>query len=153
MYQIEFRGTKQHANCDGLSRLPQPQAPAEKPDKVEMFHTSVVVALPVTEQELRTQTRRDPMLSCVLELVQSGWEGAEVHPKLIPYAHHGAEMTIHHGILMWGGRVVVPAKSSGNSPRGPHWYGQDERLVPGVRLVTLSHFFISISYDKNLSLS
>ena len=56
------------------------------------------------------QNRRDPVLSCVLELVQSGWEGAEVHPELIPYAHRGIEMTIHHGILMWGSRVVVLTK-------------------------------------------
>ena len=109
-YQIEFRGTKQHANCDGLSRLPQPHAPAEKHDEVEMFHTSVVEALPVTDQELTMQTRRDPVLSRVLELVQSEWEGAEVHPELTPYAHRGTEMTMHHGILMWGSRVVVPTK-------------------------------------------
>ena len=50
------------------------------------------------------------MLSHVLELVQLGWEGAEVHRELILYAHRGTEMTIHHGILMWGSRVVVPAK-------------------------------------------
>ena len=109
-YQTEFRGTKQQANCDGLSHLPQPQAPAKKPDEVEMFHTSVVEALPVTDQELRMQTRRDPVLSRVLELVQSGWEGAEDHLELIPYARRGSEMTIHHGILMWGSRVVVPTK-------------------------------------------
>ena len=109
-YSIEFRGTKQHANCDGLSRLPQPSTPADKPDEVEMFQTTVVEALPVTEQELRMQTRRDPVLSRVLELVQSGWQGTEVHPELIPYAHRGNEITIHHGVLMWGSRVVVPAK-------------------------------------------
>lgn len=59
-HSIEFRGIKQHArdhdllswqhaNCDGLSRLPQPQAPADKPDEVEMFHTTPVEVLPVTE--------------------------------------------------------------------------------------------------------
>ena len=102
-----------------------------------MFHTSVVEALPVTDQELRKQTRRDPVLFRVLEFVQSGWEGADVYPELIPYARRGTEMTIHRGILTWGIRVVVQAKrkSSGNSPRGTHRYGQDERLVPGVRLV------------------
>ena len=45
------------------------------------------------------------MLSRVLELVQSGWEGAEVHPELITY---GTGMAIHHEILMWRSRVVVP---------------------------------------------
>ena len=109
-YSIEFRDTKQHANCDGLSRLPQPSTPADKPDEVEMFQTTVVEALPVTEQELRMQTRRDPVLSRVLELVQSGWQGTDVHPELIPYAHRGNEITIHHGVLMWGSRIVVPAK-------------------------------------------
>lgn len=56
------------------------------------------------------QTRRDPVLSRVLELVQSGWQGTELHPELIHYAHRGNEITIHHGVLMWGSRVVVPAK-------------------------------------------
>ncbi|PFX22695.1 Retrovirus-related Pol polyprotein [Stylophora pistillata] len=109
-YNIEFRGTKQHANCDGLSRLPQPSAPADKPDEVRVFHTTVVEALRVTEHDLRMQTRRDPVLSRFLELVQSGWQGTELHPELIPYAHRGNEITIHHGVLMWGSRVVVPAK-------------------------------------------
>lgn len=56
------------------------------------------------------QTRRDPVLSRVLELVQSGWQGTELHPELIHYAHRGNEITIHHGVLTWGSRVVVPAK-------------------------------------------
>ena len=49
-------------------------------------------------------------LIVILEFVQSGWEGANVHPELIPYAHRGTEITIHHGILMWGSRVVDPTK-------------------------------------------
>lgn len=107
---IEFQGTKQHANCDGLSRLPQPQKPADKPNEVEVFHTTVVEALPVTEQALRMHTQRDPVLSCALELVQLGWQGTEVHPELIPYAHRGSELATHYGVLMWGNRVVVPNK-------------------------------------------
>ena len=137
-YSIEFRGTKQHANCDLLSPLPQSSAPANKPDEVEIFHTFVVEALPVTEQELRMQTRRDPVLSHFLELVQSGWQGTELHPELIPYAHLGNEITIHHGVLMWGSRVVVPAKLRerfGNASRGSNWYCQDKGFVTGVCLV------------------
>ena len=137
-YSIEFRGTKQHANCDRLSPLPQSLAPADKPDEVEIFHTFVVEALPVTEQELRMQTRRDPVLSHFLELVRSGWQGTELHPELIPYVHCSNEITIHHGVLMWGSRVVVPAKLRerfGNASRGSNWYCQDKGFVTGVCLV------------------
>ena len=38
---------------------------------MEMIHISVVEALSVTEQETRKQTHRDPILSRVLEVVQS----------------------------------------------------------------------------------
>ena len=138
-YQIEFRGSKQHANFDGLSRLPLPQAPAENQDEVEMFHTSAVEALPVTDQELRMQTSRDPVLPRFLEFVQLGWEGADVHPELISYAHRWTEMTIHHKNSYVGkqscGSDQAKRKSSGNSLGGTHRFGQDERLVPGVRLV------------------
>ena len=60
--------------------------PDGKPDEVEMIHISVIKALPVTEQETRKQTHRDPILSRVLEVVQSGWREAEAHFELIPTA-------------------------------------------------------------------
>ena len=46
--------------------------PDDRPDEVDMIHISVVEALSVTEQETRKQTHRDPILSRVLEVVQSG---------------------------------------------------------------------------------
>ena len=42
--------------------------------------------------------------------MQSRWQGKEVRPEFIPYAHSGNEITIHHGVLMWGHRVDIPAK-------------------------------------------
>ena len=59
-----------------------------------------IQALPVTEQELRMQTCRDPVLPSVLELVQSGWQEKETHPELIPYVYHESEITVHHSVLM-----------------------------------------------------
>lgn len=73
---------------------------------MEVFHTTIAEALPVTEHKLRMQTRRDPILSSVLELVQSGWQGTELHPELISYAHRGNKITVHQGVLMWGSGVV-----------------------------------------------
>ena len=60
--------------------------PDDRPDEVDMIHISVVEALSVTEQETRKQTHRDPILSRVLEVVQSGWREAEAHLELIPTA-------------------------------------------------------------------
>lgn len=84
-YGIEQRGTKQHANCDGLSRLPLVRAPEDKPDEVELFYVAVVDTLPVTEKDLRKVTSHNPLLSRVMQFVESDWEGAESHPDIAPY--------------------------------------------------------------------
>ena len=42
VYGIEYRGSKQHANCDLLSHLPLCQLLEDKPDEVEMFPMTVV---------------------------------------------------------------------------------------------------------------
>ena len=109
-YCIEFWGTTQHANCDSLSCLPHARAPDDKPDEVEMFHTAVGEALPVTEKELRKQTCRDWILSRVLELIQMGWQEVEAHTELIPFAQSKSELGTHKGAPMWDSRVVVPTK-------------------------------------------
>ena len=57
--------------------------PDGKPDEVEIIHISVIEALPVTEQETRKQTHRDPILYRVLEVVHSGWLEAEAHLELM----------------------------------------------------------------------
>lgn len=93
---------------------------------VEMFHTTLVEAFPVTEQELRMQRGWG-----------WGWQGREVHPELIPYAHRGNEITVHHGVLNVGKYNIrsnqTEKESFGNISRGLKWYGWDEGLVLGVR--------------------
>ena len=77
--------------------------PDGKPDEVEIIHISVIEALPVTEQETRKQTHRDPILSRVLEVVQSGWLEAEAHLELIPTAkvNQGLIRELQCGLLEW----------------------------------------------------
>ena len=45
-YDIKFRGTLQHANCDRLSRLPLLGSSTETPDKTEVYQVTAVGALP-----------------------------------------------------------------------------------------------------------
>ena len=110
-YTIQYRNTKQHANCDGLSRLPLTVTPPDKPDETEVHQLSVLETLPVKAKELKVYTRRDPVLAQVMELVQTGWEEPVNTPEIAPYAHRRDEITVHQGqILMWGNRVIVPRK-------------------------------------------
>ena len=97
--------------------------PEDKPDEVEMFHMTVA------ERELRRETHRDALLSRVVRLVELGWEGVVSQPNFAPYLNRKDELTMHHGILMWGNRAIVPTKLQGRVMEtlhegmsgGPEW--------------------------------
>lgn len=64
-YNMEFKGTKQHDSADVLSRLPLAITEEQKPmvqDKAEIFHTTLVDQLPVTNAELWKETQNNPTL-------------------------------------------------------------------------------------------
>ena len=113
-YTINYRNTKEHANCDGRSRLPMPGGAKDKLDESEVNQMSVVESLPVTEKELRSHNRRDPILARVVESVQNGWKGGATDPEVAPYANRKDKLTLLHGeVLLWGTRVIVPKKLQG----------------------------------------
>ena len=86
----------------------------DKPDESELYQMSLVESLPVTEKELRTNTRRDPILARVVESVQNGWKGGATDPEVAPYANRKDKLTLLHGeVLLWGTRVIVPKKLQG----------------------------------------
>ena len=74
-YAIDYCNTKEHANCDGLSRLPMSGGAKDRPDESEVYQMSVVESLPVTEKELRTHIRRDPRMDGKAERLTS-----KLHP-------------------------------------------------------------------------
>ncbi len=83
-FQIEYKPTKAHANADGLSRLPaasvsSPSLETCRPD-LEVFNMRQMEALPVTSEQLRTATRRDPVLSRVVNYTKRGWPPAHQLP-------------------------------------------------------------------------
>uniref|UniRef100_A0A3B1K3V1 Reverse transcriptase/retrotransposon-derived protein RNase H-like domain-containing protein n=1 Tax=Astyanax mexicanus TaxID=7994 RepID=A0A3B1K3V1_ASTMX len=71
-YTIEYRKGAQHANADGLSRLPLPQVPSKKQGAVEVFYTSQLDILPVSSTEIKRHTMSDATLSLVMEMVTTG---------------------------------------------------------------------------------
>ncbi|XP_030621125.1 uncharacterized protein K02A2.6-like [Chanos chanos] len=111
-YDIEFKGTRQHSNADGLSRLPLSTTEEEKTsslDPAEVFHTAVVDQLPVTNTEIQRQTRNDPTLSKVYNITMQGWpaHGNSMFPE---FSARRDQLSVCQGTLMCGSRVVVPSK-------------------------------------------
>ena len=108
-YDMVYRKTSDHGNANGLSRLPinSPATEADADgDAVETFHVSQFDPLPVTAEQVRRETRRDPTLAAVYQAVQTGDFSACTDHR--PYYHRRSELTSHQGCLLWGARVIIP---------------------------------------------
>ena len=70
-YEVVFRRTAEHSNADGLSRLPLEKAGT--PEESNIFHFTHVNDLPVTARDIADATKKDLVLSKVLQLVKCGW--------------------------------------------------------------------------------
>ena len=107
-YSIEYRNTHEHANADGLSRLPLASDAASHPVDVEVdaFHVAQLEHLPVTATQIRTATRQDPTWSSVYNAVQYG--NVESIADMQPFASRFDQLATHQGCLLWGSRVAIP---------------------------------------------
>ena len=65
---------------------------------------------PVSQKQIRTWTRTDPVLSRVLELTRGGWaaDTREETAELRPYRNRQAELSVENDCVLWGGRIVIP---------------------------------------------
>lgn len=111
-YVLKFRGTNQHCNADGFSRLPRTK-PQEVADKFEAattaFNIHQIKTLPVTPKELAAATITDPELSQVMRYCQNGWP-LNVPATLQPYRQKQEEIGIEANCLFRGTQVIVPGK-------------------------------------------
>ena len=109
-YRLQYvPGTKQ-GHCDGLSRLPQGAKCMNLPVPAETVHLmDVIDASPVTSEQIRYHTARDPVLSNVYRFTQMGWPGGELpDPAMGLYRSRQGELSTQEGCLLWGSRVVIP---------------------------------------------
>lgn len=68
----------------------------------------VLESTPVDFERIKTETRRDPVLSRVCEIIQLGLSERCPDETLRPYHNRRNELSLHDGCPMWGTRVVVP---------------------------------------------
>ena len=110
-YVLKFRGTNQHCNADGFSRLPR--TPPESMDPFEAattaFNVHQIETVPLTPKELATATKADPELNRVMRYCQAGWP-SDVPPALQPYKQKQEEIGIDANCLFRGSQVIIPTK-------------------------------------------
>ena len=106
-YEIKCRTSAKHGNADGLSRVAMPTGKTvQESDVTDVFYMDV---LPITASVIQNECSKDPILSKVLERTQHGWP--QVSPVgLEPFFSKRHELSIFHGCITWGIRVVVPHK-------------------------------------------
>ena len=109
-YTSKFRRTLAHSNANALSRLPLPVEPAiaKTPPELVLLAEHLNNS-PVTAEQIRIGTRRDPVLSQVMQFLQQGWPSVQRdNPQLTPFFAKKDELSLYNGCILWGTRVVVP---------------------------------------------
>ena len=109
-YTLKFRRTSAHSNADALSRLPLPVEPAiaKTPPELVLLAEHLDNS-PVTAEQIRIGTCRDPVLSQVMQFLQQGWSSVQRdNPQLTPFFAKKDELSLYNGCILWGTRVVVP---------------------------------------------
>ena len=105
-YDIQYKRTHDHANADGLSRLP---LKSQNSTSECLYTIGQIEALPTTVNHMAKETQRDPVLSRVYRYTISGWP-TEFSKELKPFKKLEGELSTESDCVMWGTRVIVPDK-------------------------------------------
>ena len=74
-----------------------------------MYMISNLERMPVTDSDVRRETRNDPKLGKVFSMLQTNrWLTDD--PDLAPFVSRRNELSLWNGCIMWGSRVVMPTK-------------------------------------------
>jgi hypothetical protein len=114
-YSIEHVPGKLMYTADTLSRAPV-AIPGElcqnQQEEDETFVSSVTESLPASETRLgeyKKEQERDPECKAVKEHCTTGWpQKYQVPDNLKAYWKVRGSLTVHNGLLLYNGRIVVP---------------------------------------------
>ena len=110
-YTIQYKSTSKIEHADGLSRLPLPASRERDHEPAEMVFSlqSLEEEFAMDSDRIALLTSRDVLLSRVRQAMLTGmWSDED---DIRPFFHRRDELTEMRGVLLWGSRVVVPAKA------------------------------------------
>lgn len=105
-YKIQYRKTKEHGNADCLSRLPITIRTNHSYEITDMFEIQLIEDLPITVQQLTTETNQDNEPRKIREAILNG----KVLNKEDRFHIEQHEFHVQAGVLLRGQRVVIPKK-------------------------------------------
>ena len=108
-YSLKYRKGSDNANADALSRLPQRATSNEVSGKEQTIQMVKMDRAPVNSVDVARETRKDPVLSKIHDMVLEGWpEKEQIDESWKPYEARKTELSVEAGVVMWGNRVIVP---------------------------------------------
>ena len=118
-YQIEYRSSAKHSNCDTLSRLPHEDSKIGRESEIYSLIASDK-DFPITAMDIGKATLLGPVLSKVLDWVMMGWPEASTE-DLKPYYTCRHELPCEQNCILWGSRVIIPHAFRGKMLKELHW--------------------------------
>ena len=110
-FEISYRATQDHSNCDMLSRLPRAVKHSKEEDEVAVTFALNLEDTCIDAETVAKETKKDPVLSKVLVYILDGWpKKLESGGEMIEYWNKRNELSVEIGCITWGSRVVVPTK-------------------------------------------
>ena len=107
-YTLVFKNTNQHCNADALSRIPLKETVDAPLPQETVLLLQFLDKAPVSAFQICTWTCRDPVLSKVMEYIQTKWPNREDDLNKKPFLFRKMELSLQSGCILWGNRVVVP---------------------------------------------
>ncbi|XP_063408205.1 uncharacterized protein K02A2.6-like [Mytilus trossulus] len=108
-YKIVYKEGKKNSIADALSRLPlnrvgKTEVPAEMIMLMDHMDST-----PVTAQQIKAWTRKDPILGQITNYVLKGCPNyRDINDVMKPYFSGKTELSVFDSCLLWRNRVVIP---------------------------------------------
>ena len=115
-FEVEFIPGKENSPADVLSRLPEPRTErTEEKDYGRKIALTRIKDVSISKRVLKSRILEDQQLSKVVQYLKSTWPArSNLSEDLHTYWEKKDELSYEEEILLWRGRLVIPASLQEN---------------------------------------